>query len=87
MKSKSSFKHESLLEGQDVADVLKAIAQAISEGSLSFSDDKGTLQLNTEGLLQLRVKASDEEGRQQVDIRCRWERQPKQLEDKPPVVG
>ena len=86
MKSKSSFKHESLLAAEDVKGVLDSISQALVFGQLTFEEGKGELNLHPEGLLYLKIKASDEDGRQQVDIRVRWDRVPKALDDEPPVI-
>ena len=86
MKSKTEFKHESLLDSSDVQDVLKAISKGLGKGKLEFSDDKGTLSLEPQGLLYLKVSASEEDDRQQVDIKLRWEKKPKTINKKPPKI-
>ncbi|SBS39283.1 hypothetical protein MSP8887_03747 [Marinomonas spartinae] len=86
MKSKTEFKHEALLDPADIQDVLKAISKGLGKGKLEFSDDKGTLSLGPQGLLYLKVSASDGDDRQQVDIKLRWEKKPKTLNKKPPKI-
>ncbi|MBJ7555182.1 amphi-Trp domain-containing protein [Marinomonas spartinae] len=86
MKSKTEFKHEALLDPEDIQDVLKAISKGLGKGKLEFSDDKGTLSLGPQGLLYLKVSASDGDDRQQVDIKLRWEKKPKTLSKKPPKI-
>jgi amphi-Trp domain-containing protein len=86
MKSKTEFKHESLLDPSDIQDVLKAISKGLGKGKLDFSDDKGSLSFEPQGLLYLKVSASEEDDRQQVDIKIRWEKSPKTVSKKPPKI-
>ena len=86
MKSKTEFKHEALLDPSDIQDVLKALSKGLGKGRLEFSDDKGTLSLDPQGLLYLKVTASEEDDRQQVDIKIRWEKKPKALNKKAPKI-
>ena len=79
MKSKTEFKHEALLDAEDV--------QGLGKGKLEFSDDKGMLSLQPEGLLYLKVTAAEEDDRQQVDIKIRWEKQPKKLSKDLPKIS
>ena len=86
MKSKTEFKHEALLDPSDIQDLLKAISKGLGKGRLEFSDDKGTLSLGPQGLLYVKVTASDEDDHQQFDIKVRWEKTPKTLSKKPPKI-
>ncbi|MDB4837698.1 amphi-Trp domain-containing protein [Marinomonas sp.] len=86
MKSKTQFKHESLLDAEDIQDLLKAISKGLGKGKLEFEDDKGVLTLEPKGLLYLKVSASEEDDRQQFDIKVRWEKAPKALEKTPPSI-
>ncbi|MBJ7538587.1 amphi-Trp domain-containing protein [Marinomonas transparens] len=87
MKSKTEFKHEALLDASDIQDLLKSISKGLGKGKLEFSDDKGTLALEPQGLLYLKVSASEEDDRQQVDIKIRWEKHPKKLSKELPKIG
>ncbi|MEO9655146.1 amphi-Trp domain-containing protein [Marinomonas dokdonensis] len=87
MKSKTEFKHEALLDAEDVQELLKSLSKGLGKGKLEFSDDKGMLSLQPEGLLYLKVTAAEEDDRQQVDIKIRWEKQPKKLSKDLPKIS
>ncbi|MFT6917302.1 MAG: amphi-Trp domain-containing protein [Motiliproteus sp.] len=87
MKSKTTFKHEALLDPADIQDLLKAISKGLGKGTLEFSDDKGVLTLEPQGLLYLKVSSSEEEDRQQFDIKVRWDKHPKTLSKKLPKIS
>lgn len=88
MKSKTEFKHEALLDTADIQDVLKALSKGLGKGKLEFNDEKdGELTLQPRGLLHMKVSASEEEGRQQFEIKVRWEKRPKALSKTPPKIG
>ncbi len=88
MKSKTEFKHESLLTPDDVRALLEALSNGLSKGQLEFSDEhEGSLKIEPEGLLQVKVEASEEEQKQQFEIKVRWERQPKALPKKGPKIS
>ncbi|TDO98953.1 amphi-Trp domain-containing protein [Marinomonas balearica] len=88
MKSKTEFKHEALLDASDIQDVLKAISKGMGKGKLEFSDDKdGELLLHPQGLLRLKVTASEEDDRQQFEIKVRWEKSPKAISKNPPKIA
>ncbi|ADZ90662.1 amphi-Trp domain-containing protein [Marinomonas mediterranea] len=88
MKSKTEFKHEALLDASDIQDVLKAISKGVGKGKLEFSDDKdGELTLEPQGLLRLKVTASEEDDRQQFEIKVRWEKSPKAISKTPPKIA
>lgn len=88
MKSKTEFKHEALLEASDVQDVLKAIAKGLGKGKLEFGDEsEGEIELNPKGLLHVKLNVSDEDDRQQFEVKVRWEKRPKSISKTPPKVG
>lgn len=45
MKSKSSFKHEALLEPKAVIEFIDSLKKSLKKGEVSFSDDEGALTL------------------------------------------
>lgn len=71
-QGKSIFRHESLQDGESIKSMLKAIADGIRKGKLVISDEDDKIVLHPEGLLHLRVKASQDEGRHQIGIRISW---------------
>lgn len=87
MKSKSSFKHESLVDKATVIEFLESLKKSIKKGDVSFSDGEGELSLQPQGAMYLKVKASDEEGRQQIELKVRWDHEPKALATQPPKIN
>lgn len=87
MKSKTSFKHESLLDPKTVQELLKNIGKSLSRNDLKFVDSDGsTLQLEPSQLLYTKVTAAVEDNQQTIDIRIRWDKLPQQLHSKPPII-
>ena len=76
-QSKNSFRHESLQDAGTIQDLLKALSKGIAEGKLSFSDEDGEIVMEPEGLLNLKVTASQEERRHRVNIRITWQAEEK----------
>lgn len=70
---KASFRHESLQDRKTIQDLLKALSKGIGKGRLSFSDDNGEVVLEPDGLLKLKVTASQDEQHQRLDIRVSWQ--------------
>ena len=77
---KVSFRHESLQDVQSIRDILKSITSGIGKGRVTFSDDEDEILMEPEGLLHLKLTASQEENRQRINIRITW-----QTEDTQPV--
>lgn len=87
MKSKTSFKHESLLDPKTVQELLKNIGKSLSKNDLKFVDaDGSTLHLEPSQLLYTKVTAAVEDNRQTIDIKIRWDKLPKELHSKPPII-
>ena len=70
---KSSFRHESLQDGKSIRGILKAISNGLAEGKLSFSDDEDEISMEPEGLLHLKLTATQESGRHRINIRISWQ--------------
>lgn len=70
---KNSFRHESLQDGESISDLLNALTEGLAKGKLNFSDDEDEMLMEPKGLLNLKLKASQEEGRHRVDIRISWQ--------------
>jgi amphi-Trp domain-containing protein len=85
--SKKSFRYESLQDAQAIQDMLKAISKGLAKGKLAFSDEDDEILMEPEGLLNLKLTASQDETRQRVDIRITWQTEGKVKQKKPLSVG
>lgn len=72
-RNKESFKHESLHDAKSIQDILKAITKGIAKGRLTFSDEDGEILMEPEGLLNLKISASQDEMQNRVNIRITWQ--------------
>ena len=86
-QDKKSFYHESLQDRDSVRGILKSLTQGIGKGKVVFSDDDDEIVMRPEGLLQLRVKASQDEGQRRINIRISWQVADKPLKKKKLSVG
>ncbi|MDU0355847.1 amphi-Trp domain-containing protein [Paraglaciecola aquimarina] len=82
LQSKNTFRHESLQDNKSIQDILKAITKGIGKGKLVFSDDNDSFEIHPEGLLQLKVTASEDESRHRLDLRISWQPKERVLEEK-----
>jgi amphi-Trp domain-containing protein len=69
---KDSFRHDSLQDAQSIGMLLHAITEGFAKGKLVFSDEDDKITMKPDGLLDLKVKASQEDGLQRVNIRISW---------------
>ena len=72
-QGKNSFRHESLQDKRSIKKILKAVTAGIGKGKLTFSDEDGVLEMEPEGLLNLKLKAERDETRNRVTIRITWQ--------------
>jgi len=70
---KKSFRHESLQDRESVRKILEAVTRGIAGGKVSFSDADDKMVMKPEGLLHLKLTASQEDSRQRINIRISWE--------------
>lgn len=77
-----SFKHESLQDVKSIQDILKAITKGLAKGHMTFSDEEGTIELNPDGLLNLKVSAKQEDTTHRLDLKISWKVQEKDLKKK-----
>ncbi len=70
---KKSFRHESLQDAESVQNILKALSKGFAKGKLRFSDEAGKIVMDPEGLLNLKITASKDEGRHRVTVRVSWQ--------------
>ena len=84
MKQNSRFTHESLQDKNSIRDLLKAISNGIAKGKVTLEDEDGVLTMEPEGLLNLKVTASQEDERNRINIRITWQGE-RQLPSKKPL--
>jgi len=73
---KRSFRHQSLQDTKSIENILKAVTSGIARGKITFSDEDEKIVMRPEGLLDLKVTATQEDNRNRFNIRISW-----QLED------
>lgn len=82
-QSKNSFRHESLQDAKTIQEILKSITKGIAKGKLSFSDEDGEIVMEPEGLLNLKITASEDELSHRLAIRISWQAEEKVKRKKP----
>ena len=70
---KKSFRHQSLQDEKSIQDILKAITSGIAKGKITFSDEDEKIVMRPEGLLELKVTATQEDNRNRFNIRISWQ--------------
>jgi len=86
-QSKNSFRHESLQDAKTIQEILKSITKGIAKGKLSFSDEDGEIVMEPEGLLNLKVTATQDELQHRLNIRITWQSEEKVKQKKPLSVN
>ncbi len=82
-QSKNTFRHESLQDSKTIQELLQSITRGIGKGKLTFSDEDGELMMQPEGLLNLKLTASQDEARHRIDIRITWQAEERTARKKP----
>jgi amphi-Trp domain-containing protein len=72
-QGKRNFRHESLQDRESIQAILKAITQGVAKGRLTLSDEEGEMVLNPDGLLQLKVTATQDTDRHRLNLRITWQ--------------
>ena len=70
---KKSFHHQSLQDEKSIQDILQSIISGIAKGKITFSDEDEKIVMRPEGLLELKVTASQEDNRNRFNIRISWQ--------------
>jgi len=70
---KKSFRHQSLQDEKSIQGILQAITSGIAKGKITFSDEDEKIVMRPEGLLDLKITASQEENRNRFNIRISWQ--------------
>ncbi|MGD8568003.1 MAG: amphi-Trp domain-containing protein [Gammaproteobacteria bacterium] len=85
-QSKNSFRHESLQDPKTIQDILKSITKGIGKGKLSFSDEDGEIDMEPQGLLNLKVTANQDNSKHRLNIRITWQTDEQARQKKPLTV-
>jgi len=72
-RRKNSFRHDSLQSQESIQAILKALTDGVAKGKITFSDEDDSITMKLEGLLNLRLTASQEDNRNRVNLRITWE--------------
>ncbi|HHH39638.1 MAG TPA: amphi-Trp domain-containing protein [Sedimenticola sp.] len=72
-QDKKVFRHESLQDARSIRGVLKALLKGLEKGKVSFRDEDGEILMEPRGLLRRRLKASQDENRQSINLRVSWQ--------------
>ena len=70
---KKSFRHQSLQDEKSIQDILKSITSSLAKGKITFSDEDEKIVMKPEGLLDLKVTATQEDNRNRFNIRISWQ--------------
>lgn len=83
LEHKNRFRHDSLEDRKSIQRYLKAITKGLASGELTFSDDGGEITLKPDGLINLKIVASEDDSRHRLDIRLSWDSQSEQADQGP----
>jgi amphi-Trp domain-containing protein len=72
-RRKKSFRHQSLQDEHSMQEILKAISSGIARGKITFRDEDEKIVMRPEGLLELKVTATQENNRNRFNIRISWQ--------------
>ena len=81
-QNKESFRHESLQDAKTIQEILKAITKGIGKGKVTLSDEDGEIVMEPEGLLHLKVSASQDETQNRLNLRITWQTEDKKQNKK-----
>ena len=81
-QDKQSFKHESLQDAKSIEKILSSIGENLAKGKLKFSDDEDEIEFQPEGLMKLKISATQDGNQQRFNIKVSWERDSKELKHK-----
>jgi amphi-Trp domain-containing protein len=70
---KSNFRHDSLQDSQSIQGILKSISSGLAKGKITFTDEDENIVMKPEGLLDLKVTATQESTKNRINIRISWQ--------------
>ena len=81
-QNKQSFRHESLQDAKSIEKILNAICDGIAKGKLKFSDEEDEIVFQPEGLMKLKLSASQDGNQQLFNIKVSWQLDSEKLKNK-----
>ena len=72
-KRKQRFHYQSLQDSRSIQAILKAVTAGIAKGKLTFSDEDEKIVMRPEGMLELKISATQEGDRNRFNIRVSWQ--------------
>lgn len=72
-RDKNTFRHDSLQDTKSISKILDSITEGLTKGKLVFSDEDDKIVLSPDGLLELKITASQEDNRQKINVRISWQ--------------
>ena len=81
-QGKKSFRHESLQDADSIQAILTAVSEGLANGKVTFSDEDDKLVMRPEGLLHLKVTASQEENYHRINLRVSWQVEDERMKKK-----
>jgi amphi-Trp domain-containing protein len=70
---KKRFRYQALHDSKSIQTILKSIMSGIAKGKLAFSDEDEKIVMRPEGMLDLKVTATQEDGHNRFSIRVSWQ--------------
>jgi amphi-Trp domain-containing protein len=70
---KKNFRHDSLQDKQSILKILHEVIEGLETGHLVLSDDYDKITLTPQGLLQLKLTASQEENKYSFAVKVSWQ--------------
>ena len=81
-QGKKGFRHESLQDSASIKKILKAITNGLEKGKVVFSDEDDEIVMEPEGLLHLKLSATQDENRHRINLRITWQVEDEQVKKK-----
>lgn len=72
MKRSNRFRHESLQSRDSIENLLKALTKGLADGKVILEDEDDSMVMEPNGLLRLKISASQDEDRSRIDVRISW---------------
>jgi amphi-Trp domain-containing protein len=72
MKRSNRFRHESLQSQESIQNLMEALTKGLASGKVVFEDEDDSMLMEPQGLLRLKISASQDEDRSRIDVRISW---------------
>lgn len=72
-EGKLNFRHDSLQDSQSIQGILKSISNGLAKSKITFTDEDDSIVMKPDGLLDLKVTATQESNKNRINIRISWQ--------------